>query len=225
MSWGRAPPRPPLHKRGAPHDWLMDATRVVHKCLTTLRDMLADRGDDVGSELDDARLQPVSRFFQSLLTVRTRDTVVCFCLDKDVLKEFVKGLKEYTAHELFEQHDGRRQFVVVCGETKPSPAVQEALRVRERAVLAVGGLFQVYAIKELLFNPSHHALVPRHERLTEAAVKQLLEAYQLKHRYQLPLILHTDVMARYLGLRHGDVVRIHRVSASCGECHAYRCCL
>ena len=43
--------------------------------------------------------------------------------------------------------------------------------------------------------------------------------------HQLPLILKSDPMSRYLGLKNGDIIKITRNSQSSGEYIVYRCCM
>jgi DNA-directed RNA polymerase I, II, and III subunit RPABC1 len=84
----------------------------------------------------------------------------------------------------------------------------------------------VFDIKSLQFNISHHELVPKHEVIhDEAEVKDIVAKYSLKSKFQLPIILKTDAMAKYLGLKNGDVVKITRVSPTAGEYIVYRCCV
>ncbi len=85
---------------------------------------------------------------------------------------------------------------------------------------------QVFDIKELQFNISHHVLVPKHELINdEQEVKDIISKYSLKNKFQLPHILKTDPMSKYLGLRSGDIVKIIRTSPTAGEYITYRCCL
>lgn len=85
---------------------------------------------------------------------------------------------------------------------------------------------QVFLLHDLQFNISHHVLVPRHTRVSDAAeVQRVLRTYHLKNKHQLPLILHSDPMARYLDLQPGDVVRIERNSPSSGSYVVFRCCV
>lgn len=85
---------------------------------------------------------------------------------------------------------------------------------------------EIFELKELLFNVSRHELVPKHEKVNdEAIVKEILAAAKIKSKTQLPIILKTDPMARYLGLRTGDVVRITRPSPTSGIYVHYRCCV
>ena len=84
---------------------------------------------------------------------------------------------------------------------------------------------QTFELAEVLFNITKHVLVPKHEVLTDKMdIDNLLKNYNLKNLHQLPIILKTDPVARYYGMKSGQVVRITRMSPSAGEYIAYRCC-
>ena len=70
-----------------------------------------------------------------------------------------------------------------------------------------------------------HELVPKHKKMTEDAVKKLMEELQLKTKTQLPLIQRQDIIARWLGLQQGDIVRITRYNDTSGKYYYYRCCV
>jgi DNA-directed RNA polymerase subunit H (RpoH/RPB5) len=85
---------------------------------------------------------------------------------------------------------------------------------------------QIFDLKELQFNITKHVLVPRHEIVKDQdEIKDVLESYALKSKYQLPVIMKTDPMSRYLGLKNGDIVKITRNSPTSGEYVIYRCCI
>lgn len=83
---------------------------------------------------------------------------------------------------------------------------------------------QIFDIKQLLFNISKHALVPKHEVVPEEEIPNLLNQYSLKSKTQLPAILKTDPMAKFLGIKPGQILKITRVSPSAGEYSNFRCC-
>lgn len=85
---------------------------------------------------------------------------------------------------------------------------------------------QQFDIKELLFNVSRHTLVPVHEVITgEKIIDDILEKNMIKSRINLPWILKSDAMARYLDLAPGDIVKITRPSPSAGKTVLFRCCV
>jgi DNA-directed RNA polymerase I, II, and III subunit RPABC1 len=77
---------------------------------------------------------------------------------------------------------------------------------------------------DLLVNITHHELVPRHVLLSRDEKIALLKRYRLKET-QLPRILVTDAVARYFGLKRGNVVKIIRNSETAGRYASYRLCI
>jgi DNA-directed RNA polymerase I, II, and III subunit RPABC1 len=82
---------------------------------------------------------------------------------------------------------------------------------------------QIMWVKNLLFNPTRHSLVPKHEKITKDEISELMEKYQLKSRTQLPLITREDPIVRWYNFKSGDVLRIIRPSETSRESIFYRC--
>ena len=80
---------------------------------------------------------------------------------------------------------------------------------------------ECFNISELMVNITEHAYVPKHILLTEEEKKELMKRYRIKES-QLPKILHNDPVAKYLGLKRGDVVKIIRSSETAGKYVTYR---
>ncbi len=84
--------------------------------------------------------------------------------------------------------------------------------------------YQVFQLRQLLFNISRHMLVPKHELINdEVEINKIMANYQLRSRTQLPIILKTDPMAKYLYAKVGNLVRVTRISPTCGTNIVYRC--
>lgn len=72
-----------------------------------------------------------------------------------------------------------------------------------------------------VFDIFEHALVPKHEILTNKERTELLAHYKVKP-YQMPQVTSTDPAVKAIGAKPGDVLRIIRKSSTAGEHLTYR---
>jgi len=83
---------------------------------------------------------------------------------------------------------------------------------------------EIFLEENLLVNITKHELVPKHVLLSKIEKKALLQRYRLRES-QLPRIQKDDPVARYFGLKKGNVVKIIRRSETSGRYASYRLCL
>jgi len=123
----------------------------------------------------------------------------------------IKQLRTF-AHYIDEQHHYTGIFIA-AGKISPS-----ALKIIPTVLPAI---LEIFKEDELLVNITMHELVPKHVLLSKEEKAKLLERYRLKES-QLPRIQTTDPVAKYLGLRRGQVVKIIRKSETAGRYASYR---
>jgi DNA-directed RNA polymerase subunit H (RpoH/RPB5) len=197
------------------------ALTEIHTIRAHLRDMLEARGDDVSYIEEHGDAVEPSRYYSELIVLDTDRTTVFFALNKKVLSEWKQ--QEESAEAMLERYK-TKCFVLVLADAPWSPMLQY-IDARDKALQAHGGMLQIFYAKELMYNPLRHELVPKHEKLNEEEVKEVLDMYMVKHRTQMPIISRNDAVARRLGLRTGDIVRITRHNDTSGVYYYYRCCV
>jgi DNA-directed RNA polymerase I, II, and III subunit RPABC1 len=125
----------------------------------------------------------------------------------------IKHLRAFAQH--LDQHKFTTGVFITIG-----PVTAAALRafepLSERGITA-----EWFQEQDLLVNITRHELVPKHVLLSAEEKKVLLDRYRLKET-QLPRIQYSDPVARYLGLRRGNVVKIIRKSETAGRYASYR---
>jgi len=125
----------------------------------------------------------------------------------------IKHLRQF-AHHLDQNKFTTGIFITI------GPVTTAAMRAFE-PLSQVGITAEHFQESDLLVNITKHELVPKHVLLSAEEKKVLLQRYRLKET-QLPRIQHSDPVARYLGLKRGNVVKIIRRSETAGRYASYR---
>ena len=87
------------------------------------------------------------------------------------------------------------------------------------------GIFtQIFGLENFMFNISRHVFVPKHTILTQAEVTKLMKDQNCRLD-DLPKIKREDPMAKYIGMRPKQVVRIESINATTGVGITYRTCV
>jgi DNA-directed RNA polymerase I, II, and III subunit RPABC1 len=125
------------------------------------------------------------------------------------------GKKEIDRYLLQMRTEEVKRAILVLQQQPTSFASQIINRLSDELTL------EVFLDHELMVNITQHELVPQHEVLNDDQKKALLARYKLKET-QLPRILKTDAVARYYGLKRGQVVKVIRPSETAGRYVTYR---
>lgn len=135
-----------------------------------------------------------------------------FVFFPDDEKPGIQHIKTY-CKRMQEENITRAIIVVQKGMT---PSAKSSL-----TDMAPKYILEYFLESELLTNLTEHELVPEHVVMTPEEKKELLLKYKLKEN-QLMRIQVGDPVARYYGLKRGQVVKIIRASETAGRYISYR---
>lgn len=175
----------------------------------TILEMLRDRGEDTGGLEKEHISEIIKNDIKPVIEVVINKTKVIYFTPAKFkwadVKKYFEDEKPY-AHYI----------LVVC----------EITQINLKSIQGLGLPVEVHLVGRLQFNITKHVLVPKHEVIKDKdEVQRILEMYSLKNKFQLPIILRSDPVARYYGMKNGDLVRITRASETAGQYVMYRCCM
>jgi DNA-directed RNA polymerase subunit H (RpoH/RPB5) len=85
--------------------------------------------------------------------------------------------------------------------------------------------YNIYSIKNYLFNILKHSQVPSHRVLSEQEKQEIKKTYNIIKDSQFPEISRFDPVAQAIGLRPGNVCEIERSSQTAIKTLYYRFCI
>lgn len=194
-------------------------TKIYFRVRKTTIEMLEDRGFEVSEEdknmnYEDFTNRLEENAIQLIATHRmnpVKMVYVAFILDaKSFSKKDLVALKA-----LMDDKYPTNEVTVIIVQDKQTPQIAKELLNDEYK------LYEIFSMKNLMFNITHHEIVPRHILLNQEEVDMILKQYQTT-RAQLPKLLTTDPVAKYYGMKAGDVCKIIRQSPMTGESYYYR---
>jgi DNA-directed RNA polymerase I, II, and III subunit RPABC1 len=198
-----------------------EASRM-YRVRKTCYKMLNKRGyivpeEELSMTTDDFRNKfgdSPSRETLTILVEKTDDsTEQLFVFFPDEDKVGVKPIKTYC--ERMKSEQVLKAIIVV--KVNLTPFAKQAIREMSQR----GYKVEYFRDAELLVDITEHKLVPEHVLLSPQQKQELLARYRLKET-QLPKIQLADPVARYLGLKVGEVVKIVRPSETAGRYITYR---
>lgn len=198
--------------------------------IKNLKEMLLDRGDNI-DEFDEHEVDVDREDFyndKNVIEFHTSHTTIIFALTKKLRKSILEELKDDGNDNLMNfvnKYNDKMNIILVFNNDTISTPIMQQLNRYDKLLQKKGGLLQYFHIKNLLFNPTKHQLVPRHIKLSSEEVSNIMDTYLIKGKIQMPYILHNDVIAKWLGLKQGDIVKIERINENSGVSYYYRVCI
>jgi DNA-directed RNA polymerase subunit H (RpoH/RPB5) len=138
----------------------------------------------------------------------------------DSLKKNKQNMDNYVL-----EFNGKYNIILVFNnDLLTSPSITQ-LTLIDKILQKKNGMLQYFHLNDLLFNPLKHELVPPHRKLSIEEGKDIMTKYNIKSKLQMPLILSGDKIAKWIGLKQGDIVEIIRYNENSGKSYYYRCCV
>jgi DNA-directed RNA polymerase subunit H (RpoH/RPB5) len=197
-----------------------------------IEDMLVNRGDDVSS-FKEILLSLSKEDFESdkiVINVQTLNTTILYALSKNLRKNIINELKEKlkdgdNIKDFTNKYGGKNNIILVFNNESISTAVKSQLNKYDKIFQKNGGHLQYFSSQQLMFNPTKHEYVPKHTKLSDEEVKEFMKEYLARSKMHMHVILQNDPIAKWIGLKHGDIVRIDRYNENSGESFSYRSCI
>jgi len=198
--------------------------------VNNVKEMLIDRGDNIDEfeehEVDISR----DEFYndRNIIEFHTSNHTIIFALTKKLRRSVLDELKEFAKTDIMkytEKYNDKKNIILIFNNDTVSAPILQQLSSYDKNLQKNGGHLQFFHIKNLLYNPSKHHLVPKHKKLNQNEITDLMEKYLIKGKVQMPFILQNYVIAKWMGLRQGDIVKIDRYNENSGISYYYRVCV
>ena len=208
----------------------------IDRAIENLKDMLSElRNEDIDEfnehEIDIDRQE----FYNETRPIyfHTDKTAIIFALTKklrqDIIEELKKNkididvlVKDKTQDN---KYFGKYNIILIFGNDILTTPTITQLNLIDKVLQKKKGMLQYFQLNDLQFNPTKHQLVPPHRKLNQEEATAIMNRYLIKSKLQMPLILKTDVIAKWHGLKQGDIVEIIRYNENSGKSYYYRCCI
>lgn len=197
--------------------------------IKNLKEMLEQRGDDIAMFEEHEADIDREEFYndKNVIEFQTSGTTLIFALTKKLRKNIIDELKagENNIDGFVQRYNNKKNIIMIFNNDTISMPVLSQLNKYDKLFQKNGGILQFFQIKQLMFNPTKHEFVPEHTKLTDTEAHEIMQKYMIKSKLQMPIILHHDIIAKWLGLKQGGIVKIKRYNENSGVSYYYRSCI
>ena len=209
----------------------------INIVIANLKDMLKSRGDDITlfeeheASIDKDKYERDA----SCIEYETSNTTLIFALTKQTRKNIILELKEDLKDDtgtqgtlstlgFVKKHRGKHNIILIFNNDTVSLPLISQLNKYDKIFQKNGGMLQYFQVKQLMFNPTKHEYVPQHIKLADSEVGDFMKKYMIRSKLDMSRIYPNDPIAKWLGLKYGDIVKIIRYNENSGESYYYRSC-
>ncbi len=185
----------------------------LFKVRKTALEMIHDRGINIPLELNITFEQFKVQYDENNIDIYVNDVEK----NKKVYIHFYYGksfsknnLKDLMTKIIEKYQDDNIMVILILKEKENAMVTKELQKPNYKNV-------EIFLQENLVFNITHHVLVPKHSVLTVDEENELRF-----NKNDLPRILKTDPVAKYYGMKSGQICKIERVSNVSGFTYYYR---
>jgi DNA-directed RNA polymerase I, II, and III subunit RPABC1 len=190
----------------------------IYKVRQTILEMLEDRNYHIPES------EKIS--FENFIIKHNNRNIDIFIHDEIINKKiyvyFHNDVKNFSKNDLktimqkiiTQYNDENLNLILLLKDKENSAISKELTKDMYKNV-------EIFLKKNMLFNITHHFLVPKHIVLTKEEEKEVLERYNTT-KGKLPKISKSDPIVKYYGMKPDQICKIIRKSPEVGEYIYYR---
>jgi DNA-directed RNA polymerase subunit H (RpoH/RPB5) len=205
---------------------IMEIDRAIENLKAMLYELRGDNIDEFEEHETDIDRQ---EFYNEnkIIEFNTDNTTIIFALTKKMRQDIIEQLKKSKPNieSFVNAYNGKYNIILIFGNDILTTPTITQLNLIDKVLQKKKGMLQFFQLNELQFNPTKHQLVPPHRKLTPEEGTEIMTKYLVKSKLHMPIILKTDVIAKWHGLKQGDLVEIIRYNENSGKSYYYRCCI
>lgn len=200
----------------------------IASIIKNIKEMLKERGDDI-SLFEEHELSIDKEEYENdrnVIELQTSNTTVIFALTKKLRKFIIDELKmcDNDINNFISKYGNMKNVILIFNNDTISQPVIAQLNKYDKIFQKNNGQLQYFHAQQIMFNPTKHEYVPKHIKLSETEAADFMKEYMIKSKLYMPIILHNDPIAKWLGLKQGDIVKIIRYNENSGVSFYYRSC-